>query len=77
MDERVVNSIRKLSTGDLVTAYGILDDSYKWALRRGDMAVAGELLARLRACDGELADRQLTIDDELQLLRRSNQTSSS
>lgn len=69
--------IPKLSTEDLVLSWTILHRSYVRAIERRDPYMAAEFSARLRACDTELGLRQLTIDDELALLRERNRIDAS
>ena len=72
MDPRLDRDIHRLSTDDLVLAYGVLQGLASQALRDLDRAMASEFLGRCKRIERELASRQLSLEDELANLRRSN-----
>ena len=61
-----------MSTDLLVWAYGVLEELVERAAARGDLALVHEYRARQKAIDHELGARQLTFQDEIENLRRSN-----
>jgi hypothetical protein len=65
MDSRLSTDVHELSTGDLVLCWGAVEILRTRAVQKGDRAMAAEFSARLRLLDAELADRQLTLEQEM------------
>jgi hypothetical protein len=72
MDKRLFTDLQALSTDGLCIVWAICAEQRKTALMLGNDQMAEEFSARLRACDREIASRQLDFDDELNLLRERN-----
>jgi hypothetical protein len=61
-----------LSTDDLVLSYLFLKAEFEASRREGLTWAAEEFSRRLKAVDAEIGARQLSLDDEVELLRRRN-----
>lgn len=64
--------LHKMSTPDLAWGLAVLSNLRIKALKRADIDASSDFGARIRSIEAELARRQLTIDDELELLRARN-----